>query len=250
MTDLNIKNTTKLYHMDGISSFGKKKNKERIRCIFENYFSDLKKTSLILEIGPGRGEFAEEAIERGYEYVGIEPSIALSNDLHTKGIRVINQSVPSIDFKDNSFDLVYSFDVLEHLKGYSEALQFIQESVRVVKTGGIVCVIAPNFTTLGPMFFEYEYQHTYITTFERIENMFLDAGLTICRRDAFMVKPNKGFLLFIDRIMAYTLIPLVRNPLLTASFNIFGQRRLLFKVRKNIYDHIVIIGRKPLNVDK
>lgn len=236
--------TTILYQMDKVKSLGEKKKKKLIKTLFDQFFKHLNASSLILEIGTGRGEFAEESIQRGYNYIGIEPSESLYTDLITKNFQVINSRVPPLKFPDDHFDLVYSFDVLEHLVDYSEALTFINESKRVIKKGGLVCIIAPNFSTLGSMFFEYEYQHSYITTIGRIKKMFYDVGLEVTHQSAFLISPTKRLFL-IDRLFAYTVLPIVRQAWITGLFSLLKLENLLFRVRKNFFDHIIVIGQKP-----
>lgn len=46
-----------------------------------------------------------------------------------------------LDFADGSFDLVFSYHVLEHIPAYSKALA---EMARVVSKGGAYCVGTPN----------------------------------------------------------------------------------------------------------
>lgn len=242
--NLDSTSSVKAYNLDKISSLGEKRKKALIRYVFDGFLTDIPKTSSILEIGPGRGEFAEEAILRGYQYYGIEPSQSLSEELIRKKYCVINKSVPPIDFPDNFFDVVYSFDVIEHFQGYSDALRFVEESMRVLKEGGVVCVIAPNYSTLGSLFFEYEYQHSFVTTIGRIKRMFSDVGLLVTCQHDFLIKPSRGLFYFIDRMLVFTLLPVIRHPFVTTIFRISKQEKILFKIRKNLFDHILVIGRK------
>ena len=249
MVPLNLKNSSRFYKLGKITSYGERRKESLIKCIFD-YFLNLPKSAAILEIGPGRGEFAEEAVKRGFQYVGIEPSQSLSEELRNKKIRVINESVPPINFPDNYFDVVYSFDVLEHFQGYPSVLDFLKESKRVVKEGGRICIIAPNYSTLGTLFFEYDYQHSFITTQGRIKRMFLDIGLCVTHQQEFLIKPQKGLFSFIDRLLACALIPIVRMSFVAMICKIFKLDNFLFKVRKNLFDHIVIIGQKKQQKDK
>ncbi len=236
--------STGAYSLGEVGSFGERKKRALIRYVFDCFLDHLPEASSILEIGPGRGEFAEEAIQRGYKYYGIEPSTSLSEELEKKNINVFNKSVPPIDFPDDYFDMVYSFDVVEHFQGYSEAFRFIEESMRVMKEGALICIIAPNYTTLRSLFFEYEYQHSFVTTMGRMEKMFNDAGLSVTHKADFLIKPNKGFYSVFDRMLAYTMLPFARSNVIAAMFRICRQEKLLYKIRKNLFDHILIIGQK------
>ena len=108
----------------------------------------------LLEIGSGFGVFVS-VCRRDYkiESFGIEPaeagfdssyslsqeilsSYSLSPDLIT------NAKGENIPFPDNSFDIVFSSTVLEHT---DNPLQVIQEAIRVLKPGGHLQFIFPNY---------------------------------------------------------------------------------------------------------
>lgn len=61
------------------------------------------------------------------------------------GIDVIQASVLALPFDNKSFDLVCSFDVIEHVEDDKTA---VQEMKRVCKPNGIVCITVPAFMQL------------------------------------------------------------------------------------------------------
>ncbi len=58
-----------------------------------------------------------------------------------------------LPFADETFDAVYSSHVLEHLSP-DEGKQLLRDMKRVLKTGGIVRVIVPDFETIARMYLE------------------------------------------------------------------------------------------------
>lgn len=62
-----------------------------------------------------------------------------------KHARLMNYDGESLPFKDNLFDVIYSFHVLEHVK---KPDHFLQELHRVLKKDGIVYIGVPNRSRL------------------------------------------------------------------------------------------------------
>ena len=121
----------------------------------------------LLEIGSGFGIFNVIARkEYGIDAWGIEPSsddfddafiisqkILRDNDLTINTI--VNAHGENLPFPDNSFDIVYSTNVLEHTK---DPEKVIREAIRVCKRGGIIQIVAPNYGS----FFDGHYACFYI----------------------------------------------------------------------------------------
>lgn len=89
----------------------------------------------VLDGGCGSGKVVSEFIKRGYIAKGIELSewvvLNKAESLYKKGIIQIG-SLDNLPYEDNSFDLVFSSDVLEHVR--EEAVEkVISELVRVCK---------------------------------------------------------------------------------------------------------------------
>lgn len=90
----------------------------------------------VLDAGSGNGQVVRGFLERGKDAKGIEISSRAiwehCPDLLEKG-RVINGSLTELPFDDNSFDLVFSSEVLEHLTE-EDVSQAAKEMVRVAKS--------------------------------------------------------------------------------------------------------------------
>ena len=91
-----------------------------------------------LDIGVGTGIFAVELMKHGTEITGIDVSGKMLEIARSKGVRnVALGDAVSLDFPDESFDLVISITALEFIEECDRA---ISEMVRVCKKGGRVVV--------------------------------------------------------------------------------------------------------------
>lgn len=100
---------------------------------------------LILDVGGGPGYFADAFHQRGATYLSVEPDVG---EMSAAGIDVsgsVRGSGLDLPFHSNSFDVVYSSNVAEHVP---EPWQMGAEMLRVARPGGIVIL---SYTIwLGP----------------------------------------------------------------------------------------------------
>ena len=112
------------------------------------------KNKKLLEIGAGVGTFLITARTK-YQInaFGIEPSkdeFSPFNEISQTLLREYNLpedivtcgNAEKLPFGDNSFDLIYSTNVLEHVQ---DARLVIEESIRVLKPGGFLQFVIPNY---------------------------------------------------------------------------------------------------------
>jgi ubiquinone/menaquinone biosynthesis C-methylase UbiE len=102
------------------------------------------KSNKILEVGCGEGTKLNQISDSKNNTFGI--------DVSSVAIKIAKKKYPKINFKicdakklsfeDNNFDLVYSAFVLEHT--FNPEL-VLKEMIRVVKVGGKICLLAPNY---------------------------------------------------------------------------------------------------------
>ena len=91
------------------------------------------KVKNILDVGCGRGYAVKEFIKRGYDCKGIEISSWLfENDLRELKEQdlVFHTSSKELPFEDNSFNLIFCTDVIEHIPE-QDIISSINEMVRV-----------------------------------------------------------------------------------------------------------------------
>src|ERR1700728_971712 len=92
------------------------------------------KSSKLLDIGCGTGDFIWLAQKRGWSVHGIELSQAAVNfAVQLRNLDVVLGEPSELPFGDNSFDVVTALDVLEHVSNPAKVLQNIY---RVLKPDG------------------------------------------------------------------------------------------------------------------
>ena len=113
------------------------------RKIFE--FAEIKGGEHILEIGPGRGVFADICLHQGLDYTAIEPNEKMANALERRGARVIRTTVPPLPATDEKSDVVVMNSVLEHMDSMNMALQLAREVLASLNAGGRFVVYVPDY---------------------------------------------------------------------------------------------------------
>lgn len=94
----------------------------------------------VLEIGTGMGYGVEVVAPAAERFITVDKSQAYSVDLPSN-TEFRQMTVPPLDFADESFDYVISFQVIEHIKRDRD---FVKEVSRVLRKGGSFIVSTPN----------------------------------------------------------------------------------------------------------
>ncbi len=100
----------------------------------------------VLDTGCGLGYGAAYMAQHANEITGIDyDAETIENNkkeyASIKNISFVQGSIPPLPFPDNSFDVVTSFQFIEHIHLRKE---FTKECLRVVKPGGKVLITTPN----------------------------------------------------------------------------------------------------------
>ena len=119
--------------------------------LIEKITPHVSKGMKILDIGSGYGGFVLAAIQYGYNCQGIEIA---EFDCQISKERALDQNIDdkvftqgsalNLPYEDSFFDVVTFWNVLEHIDDYKTA---IKEARRVLKPGGKMLIIAPNYFT-------------------------------------------------------------------------------------------------------
>ncbi len=101
--------------------------------------NDCQEKGVLLDIGAGTGDFLAAAENAGWRIVGAEPSPKARDAAAAKGISLLESTA---GLKDNSFDIITMWHVLEHV--YDPEAQ-ITELKRLLKPKGTILIAVPNF---------------------------------------------------------------------------------------------------------
>jgi 2-polyprenyl-3-methyl-5-hydroxy-6-metoxy-1,4-benzoquinol methylase len=104
-----------------------------------------RKTGRLLDIGCGIGFFLDEAKKRGWEVYGTEYSERLIGLLREKGITIHEGQLNSKNYEEGFFDVVTSFEVIEHI---NNPISEINQIGKLIRKGGLVYITTPNFNSL------------------------------------------------------------------------------------------------------
>lgn len=99
----------------------------------------------ILDIGCGQGDFLFEARRRGWQCFGSEHSDAAINLCSNRKLNVIKEPISRQSFAGIKFDVVTSFEVIEHIQTPNELFQLAHDLLR---PGGVFYLTTPNFNAV------------------------------------------------------------------------------------------------------
>jgi SAM-dependent methyltransferase len=103
---------------------------------------DVHSGAKLLEIGAGEGEFVARALTHGVDALGLELNSVAAARARSKGRNVeesrLEQLLPEWEGR---FDVVCSFQVLEHL---SRPREFLEQAYRLLKPGGRLLTCVPD----------------------------------------------------------------------------------------------------------
>ncbi len=145
----------------------------------------LPKGGKILDLGCGRGEFLRGFIRCGLNGYGVDlSSMAKSICPEAKNLQSDIENEP-LPYNDNSFDVVFSKSVLEHFY-YPEKL--VMEIYRVLKPGGLVITMVPDWESVYKTFYD-DYTHRTPFTLTSLKNIFSINGFDEVKVEKFRQLP-------------------------------------------------------------
>lgn len=170
---------------------------ENILFEYLDEFAD--KNSRILDIGCGSGEIARKIKEKGHDITGLDFSEAAVESAQKLGIKCrVSDLDRGIPFDDNSFDIVWAGDVIEHV---FDPIFVLREINRVLVPDGLFLCTVPydlKLITRIKILFGHSYQegvyknlgqykhHTFFSV-PLLKYMFKESSLRI-REIRFVIK--------------------------------------------------------------
>lgn len=160
------------YYQTGISPDALMDEKKEQLTLKYKYLKDLKPGKM-LDVGCQKGEFMYYMKNLGWQVRGMDFSNKPPN-LFNLDI-TYSDSVSKAGFKDDEFDLVTLWGVLEHVYHPREMLCDVS---KVLRQGGSVLTLVTNFNSLPASLMRHDDipRHTTLFTAETIKNMFERTG--------------------------------------------------------------------------
>ena len=119
-----------------------------------SYLSDrfsLKSNMKLLELGCGRCEFLFEFQNYGFECKGLDRDISSVQNEYNLEVKQCDLANDIYPYDNESFDVVYHKSVLEHMYNPENLMR---ETIRVLKPGGKLIILTPDWHTQWKNFFE------------------------------------------------------------------------------------------------
>jgi SAM-dependent methyltransferase len=132
--------------------------------------------SSVLEIGPGRGDFADICLREGVEYSAVEANRQMAESLESRGAHVVRAMAPPLPALDKQFDTVVMINVMEHMSSMKDALEITRQIRGVLKPKGRFVICSPDYLNWRHNFFNCDFSHNYVTTRRRLEQLLVDSG--------------------------------------------------------------------------
>lgn len=127
--------------MDAISDITLKRYNSLLDA-FEPY----RKTNNIIDVGCGDGFFLETARKRKWNVFGTEFTQEKIEACRQKGIQITTSPLDSNLYQAGFFDVVTSFEVIEHINTPQQELKSFDA---VLRNGGVVYITTPNFNSIS-----------------------------------------------------------------------------------------------------
>jgi 2-polyprenyl-3-methyl-5-hydroxy-6-metoxy-1,4-benzoquinol methylase len=118
-------------------------------------FEKYRKNNRILDVGCGVGFFLEQAKNRGWDVYGTEYSKKAIEICREKGIDMKEGVLVSDDFDISDFDVITSFEVIEHI---NNPVDEIEEIKKLLRKGGLFYCTTPNFNSLLRFYLKDAYE--------------------------------------------------------------------------------------------
>ena len=155
----------------------------RLAVIFDELLTEEMAGARVLDLGCGSGWFSRRAVERGVSLISLDISESLARITNkSTGMPAVTGEGGLLPFSQQSFDIVVSSEVLEHM---DEPARGIKEVTRVLKPDGVFVMTTPNRLWLWLVNLAtrlrlrpYEGYENFLG-FAELRRMMVDAGLIV-----------------------------------------------------------------------
>lgn len=120
----------------------------------------------ILDVGCGKGNHLVAFARRGLAPMGLDILQESNEALDQFDVRLCDLEKDPFPFEDDSLDIVFSKSVIEHV---ANADNFLAQAKRVLKPGGLIILMCPDWGTQGHMYYD-DYTHVKPWTRKGLQN--------------------------------------------------------------------------------
>lgn len=226
------------FHQDSPTGIGIRISEAFSKKIFE--YVKIEPKHSVLEIGPGRGIFADICLEKGVEYFAVEPNEQMAASLEKRGANVVRTMAPPLPDLAKEFDAVVMINAMEHMNGMQDALQLTGQIRDVLKPEGKLVICSPDYLNLRHNFFNCDFSHNYVTTRRRLRQLLLSAGFENIK-SCYLSGPLTGFICFIVSAFAGRL-PFGTLNAWFPDNKVFYK---LYKIQLTFSRKVLILAEKP-----
>lgn len=133
------------------SELEKKQRLWKILCaeFFQKFISP---NSALLDMGAGYCEFINNIKAKEKYAVDLNPD---TPRFAATGVKVFTCQATNIDIPNNSIDVVFISNFLEHMETKDEVLSVLNEAYRVCKSGGKILVLQPNIRYIYKNYWDF-----------------------------------------------------------------------------------------------
>lgn len=124
-----------------------------VKKVFQKY---IESNAAVLDLGTGDGKFIMRV--NAMKKIAVDINGSISNYFSGTDVKFYKSSsvkLPMIE--DNSQDVVFSSNMLEHLRNHEELFATLQEVFRILKKNGdsTLIIMIPNGNKVGSKFYDY-----------------------------------------------------------------------------------------------
>ncbi|OHB79435.1 MAG: hypothetical protein A2Z25_17675 [Planctomycetes bacterium RBG_16_55_9] len=193
----------------------------------------------VLEIGPGRGDFADICFGQGVEYCAVEANRHMAESLEKRGAHVVRAIAPPLPTLDKTFDAVVMINVMEHMSSMENALQITQQIRNVLKPNGKFVICSPDYLNWRRNFFNCDFSHNYVTTRRRLSQLLINGGFNTTR-NCHLCGTLTGFPCFFISALVSRLPFGIFNAMFVESKLCYK----LYKIQLTFMRKVLIVGEK------
>jgi SAM-dependent methyltransferase len=136
----------------------------------------------------------------------VEANEILAQRLIDSGFEIHRANIPPFpsELERGAFDLVIMCHLFEHFRDWQEALSVLGEISKLLKIGGRLLLLHPDYLDWGADYFDGDYSHSLILTRNRINNLVCDSGFKIIHTDSFrsFFRGAKPFFWLLSKFMS------------------------------------------------